>query len=264
MAEPIEIGGGGGGGGEPMSYTLFFYGSVEDALSSTNLLYEKFGYEVGYLGAPTTSWRIASNSTGISSQSVVYNDGAILNNFGTYYLYPAIPCFKEGTKILCQVDGVNTYVEVEKLQKGTLVKTSLSGFKPLVLLGKSVLENPGHEERTENRLYQCSPSEYPELAEDLFITGCHSILVPDITDKQRAETIEKLGKMFVTEKKYRLMACLDERAKPWVSQGAYTIWHFALEHEDTGMNYGVYANGGLLVETCSIQFLKTKSNMEFV
>ena len=85
-----------------------------------------------------------------------------------------------------------------------------------------------------------------------------------VTDKERAATIEKLGKMFVTEKKYRLMACLDERAKPWASEGAYTIWHFALEHADTGLNYGVYANGGLLVETCSIQFLKTKSNMELV
>jgi hypothetical protein len=28
------------------------------------------------------------------------------------------------------------------------------------------------------------------------------------------------------------------------------------------MNYGVYANG-LLVETCSINFLKNKSNMTF-
>ena len=30
------------------------------------------------------------------------------------------------------------------------------------------------------------------------------------------------------------------------------------------MNYGVYANGGLLVETCSINFMKNKSNMVIV
>jgi hypothetical protein len=59
------------------------------------------------------------------------------------------------------------------------------------------------------------------------------------------------------------MACLDERAKPWVSQGAYTIWHFALEHEDTGKNYGVYANG-LLVETTSKRMMKDLSGMELV
>ena len=257
-------GGGGVGEGDPIVYNQFYYGSLEDALSNTTVLYSNVGYEVGYIAAPATSWRIASNSTGSSSQSVVYNDGAVLNNDGNYYLYPNIPCFKEGTKILCQVDGVNTYIEVEKLQKGTLVKTSLNGFKPVVLLGKSVLQNPADEARSENRLYQCSPNEYPELAEDLFITGCHSILVTSVSEKEKAAAIQKLGKMFVTEKKYRLMACLDERAKPWASEGAYTSWHFALEHADTGLNYGVYANGGLLVETCSIQFLKTKSNMELV
>jgi len=41
----------------------------------------------------------------------------------------------------------------------------------------------------------------------------------------------------------------------------FTIWHFALENADDGMNYGVYANGRLLVETCSIRHLKNKSNM---
>jgi len=57
------------------------------------------------------------------------------------------------------------------------------------------------------------------------------------------------------------MAYIDERAEPWNSEGSYTIWHFALENTDDGMNYGVYANGGLLVETCPIRTLKNKSNM---
>jgi hypothetical protein len=83
-----------------------------------------------------------------------------------------------------------------------------------------------------------------------------------MTDKQKEDTIKELGKLFVTDNKYRLMACVDERAEPWNSKGAYTIWHFALENNDITMNYGVYANGGLLVETCSIRFLKTKSNMD--
>ena len=41
----------------------------------------------------------------------------------------------------------------------------------------------------------------------------------------------------------------------------YFMWHFALENENERMNYGVYANGGLLVETCCIYFMKHKSNM---
>ena len=57
------------------------------------------------------------------------------------------------------------------------------------------------------------------------------------------------------------MACVDDRAEPWNSEGTFTIWHIALDHQDEGMNYGIYANGGLLVETCSIRMLKNKSNM---
>ena len=57
------------------------------------------------------------------------------------------------------------------------------------------------------------------------------------------------------------MGCVDERSEPWNSEGTYTIYHFALEHPDEKMNQGVYVNGGLLVETCSIHFLKNKSNM---
>jgi hypothetical protein len=159
------------------------------------------------------------------------------------------------------VGNVEEYIPVEQLTIGTLVKTSLDGYKPIVLIGKGTIQNPGNDERTENRLYKCSPSKYPELKDDLYITGCHSILEFPITDKQKEDTIAHLGELFVTDKKYRLMACVDERAEPWNSENTYTIWHFALEHYDEKMNYGVYANGGLLVETCSIYFLKNKSNM---
>jgi hypothetical protein len=215
-------------------------------------------------GSPTsTSWRVSTNSVGPSPTNIVYANGSTLDGDGDtayYYLYPANPCFLEGSMILCQVEGAETYVPVEKLTKGTLVKTSLHGYKPLVLLGKGSMQNPGTDDRTENRLYKCSPSKYPELTHDLFLTGSHSILVPTLTDKEREETIQHLGKVFVTDKKYRLIACVDERAEPWASEGTYTIWHFALEHENERMNYGVYANG-LLVETCCIKTLKNKSNM---
>ena len=157
--------------------------------------------------------------------------------------------------------GVDQYVPVEQLTTGTLVKTGLNGYKPVVLTGHGVIENPGDDARTKNRLYKCSVSNYPELAHDLYITGCHSILEPQITDAQKEALIGHLGKIFITGDKYRLIACADERAEPWVSKGAYTIWHFALENDNESMNYGVYANGGLLVESCSIHYLKTKSTM---
>ena len=251
---------------EPVGVSVtFYYPSETDALANTNLL-TQFGNYTIFSVSGYNSWRIASTSTGPSSQSIVYNVGDVLLGNGStdvYYLYPAAPCFLEGSTILCKVDNVEKYIPVEQLENGTLVKTSLNGYKPVVLIGKGTIENPGDNERTENRLYKCSTSKYPELKDDLYITGCHSILEFPITEKQKEDTIKHLGKLFVTDKKYRLMACVDERAEPWNSKGTYTVWHFALENSDERMNYGVYANGGLLVETCSINFLKKKSNMVF-
>jgi hypothetical protein len=251
---------------EPVGSPLTYYSTEADALAYTNPIGYGGGFVVGSggpfgPGTGYTSWRLASNSSGSSPQNVVYNNGDTLVADGGYNLYPSIPCFLEGSTILCEVDGVEKYVPVEQLKNGTLVKTILHGYKPVVLIGQGTMENPGNNERIENRLYKCSTSNYPELKEDLYITGCHSILEFPITEKQKEDIIAHLGKLFVTDKKYRLMAYLDERAEPWDSKGIYKIWHFALENPDESMNYGVYANGGLLVETCSIRFLQKKSNM---
>jgi hypothetical protein len=253
---------------EPVGASVtFYYPSETDALNNTNLIISYGSYIVSPVpGYNYNSWRITSTSTGPSQQNRIYNVGdSLTGNYTTdfYYLYPSAPCFLEGSTILCQVDGVEKYVPVEQLKNGTLVKTSLHGYKPVVLVGQGTIENPGNNERTENRLYKCSTSKYPDLKEDLYITGCHSILEFPITEKQKEDTIKHLGQLFVTDKKYRLMACVDERAEPWNSKGTYTIWHFALENHDESMNYGVYANGGLLVETCNIRFLKKMSNMVF-
>lgn len=255
--------------GEPVGSPLSYYPTEADALAYTNVLGYSGSFTVGQggpfgPGGGYTSWRLASNSTGTSSQLATYPNGSVLNNDGGYNLYPAAPCFLEGTQILALVDGVEKYVPVETLRNGSLVKTSRDGYKAVVAIGKGEIKNHGTDERSENRLYKCSPANYPELSEDLYITGCHSILVSDITEVQREATIAHLGKIFVTDKKYRLIACVDEKAEPWNSEGTYTIWHFALENADDRMNYGVYANGGLLVETCSIMYLKNKSNMVIV
>jgi hypothetical protein len=252
---------------EPVGGTIltYYYPSEADALDNTNVL-DYFGSYTIQSVSGYTYWRLASNSNGPSPKNVIYKVGDTLSGNNTmdfYYLYPSAPCFLEGTQILCQVDGKETYVPIEQLKPGSLVKTSLDGYKPIKYIGKGSLQNPGTDERIENRLYKCSPSKYPELKEDLYITGCHSILVDTLNEQERKETKEHLGDIFVTDRKYRLMACVDARAEPCCSEGSYTIWHFALEHEDIKMNYGVYANG-LLVETCSINFMRNKSNLKLL
>jgi hypothetical protein len=82
-------------------------------------------------------------------------------------------------------------------------------------------------------------------------------------EEEREKTIEVNGDTYVTDRKYRLPACADLRASVYEFPGTYTIYHFALDHDDYYMNYGIYANG-LLVETSSKRYMKELSNMELI
>ena len=264
--------------------TIFFYSTYADALAMQNDIYNIGGYRIIgpldnldgeydiFIAAVNgvTEWRLAPTDPNMPTG--VYENGydltAITYDVGIYsiHLYPAnlypgqVPCFLEGTEILCQVDGAEKYLPIERLTPGTLVKTSRDGYKKVVLSGKGPVENPGHEERIEKRLYKCSPENYPELTKDVYLTGRHAILVDNLSPDELEKTMENLGKIYLTDDKCRLLTCIDERAKPWASAGSYTIWNLALEHENEVMNYGVYASG-LLVETCSKNILRTKTNM---
>jgi hypothetical protein len=259
---------------------LLYYNNYNDAINQVNNIGAANGFTVGadiYYGnigqIQNTLWRIASfhDNTGYNTSSVptgVYSNGSYLfplvPNAYQFNLYPATPCFLEGTKVLSLIEGIETFVPIETLRSGDLVKTTHDGYKKVELVGKRDIHNPGNDERIENRLYKCSPSNYHELTEDLYITGCHSILVDNITDEQREKITAHMGKIYITDRKYRLNACLDERAEPWNSEGTYTIWHLALENKDEKMNYGIYVNGGLLVETTSIRFFKNYSNLHVI
>ena len=245
------------------SIPISYYPTQADAISQTNILLASETNTIVSVGG-FTNWRIASNSTGTSLQSTVYSVGDTLVNDGVYYMYPNIPCFLEGTTILCVVNGIERYVPIESIQRGMFVKTSRDGYKMVQVIGRSKINNPGNSQRIKDRLYKCSTMKYPSLTSDLYITGCHSILEFPITEKQREDSIKELGRLFVTDKKYRIMACIDERAEPWNSEGVYTIYHLALENKDDGMNYGVYANGGLLVESCALRTLQNRSNMSLI
>jgi len=248
---------------EPVGYCISYYPTQYDAENNLNIISPTYTYTISMQGG-FTSWRIANTSSGSSDPNSVYNVGDTLVNDGVYNLYPNTTCFLEGTTILCQVNGIEKYVPIESIQKGMFVKTSRDGYKIVQIIGRSKLKNPGNDLRIKDRLYKCSTTKYPSLTSDLYITGYHSILEFPITEKQKEDSIKELGKLYVTDKKYRIMAYIDERAEPWNSEGVYNIYHFALENKDESMNYGVYANGGLLVESCALKNLQRRSNMTLI
>lgn len=177
---------------------------------------------------------------------------------GKYYLPPA--CFKEGSKILT----AKGYIPIEDLRKGDYVRTLKNGFVPIDIIGKREITHSALEERIKDQLYQCSKEQFEELIEPLVITGCHCILVDEfVSEEQKEKTIEVNGKIYSTDDKYRLPACVDERTTVYSVPGNYTIYHIALENENYYGNYGIYANG-LLVESCSKRYLKELAVMELI
>jgi hypothetical protein len=172
-------------------------------------------------------------------------------------------CFLEGTKILCLVDGQETYVPIETISKGTMIKTHIHGYKPIELLGRSKMFNNGDNTRIKDRLYKYTSEKHGDLLEDLIVTGGHSSLVDELSESQK-EATSKFWKIFhKTDDKYRLLACVDENTIPYEEKGSFNIYHISLENEDNSGNYGIYANG-LLVESCCKNFLNSKKHMELI
>jgi hypothetical protein len=187
-------------------------------------------------------------------------DNSVNSIVDMLYINTIFPCFKEGTKILTN----RGYIPIEYLRKGDMVKTHIYGYKPIHMIGKRIIYNHARPEREKHQLYKCTSEHFPEVFEDLVITGCHSILVPDFTGhEQREKSLQVNGDIFITDDKYRLPACVDDRTLVYEKIGPTLIYHLALENDNYYFNYGVYANG-LLVETCSKRYLNELSHMDIV
>ena len=225
----------------------------------TTNVYVVGGTTPKYLGYGYTTYSL-TNANGSSSKPIAVTINATT---GVLSFVLPFPCFLEGTKILCFENNKEVYRPVESLRKGDLVKTIYNGYLPIHKIGTSPMYNPSTDDRISDRLYKCSKENYPALFEDLYITGCHSILVPSLTYLQGLITKASLGKLYVTDKHCRLMAWVDEKAQPYTREGIYNIYHIALENSDYYMNYGIYANG-LLVESCSKRYLTEMSNMRLL
>jgi surface protein len=230
----------------PFSSVVTYDNTVDNVIDFTNLVFSTTGNNLPLV------LKYTAPSGGVGDPV----------DIATYYLnaYPnTIVCFKEDTKILTD----KGYIPIQDLRNGNMVKTLTNDYKPIFMIGKREIYHSALEERIKDQLYKCTKDNYPEIFEDLIITGCHSVLVDNFKGQQRENTSKLLGKIFSTGKKYRLPVCLDEKALVYEKEGVYTVYHLALENENYTWNYGIYANG-LLVESCSKRYLKEMSSMTII
>jgi hypothetical protein len=168
-------------------------------------------------------------------------------NFNTVSnLNPSSPaCFIEGTKILSYLNNKNAYVPIQNLRKGDLVKTHLHGYRKITHIGKNTLKN------NPNKWNECV-CVLPKVNklggfEELKITGAHSILVDNVSIKEKEAQTKLYGNVErKVDGKHLLTAWSSDHFRVLKDNNVYTYYHFVLEHEgDKETRYGVWANGVL-------------------
>jgi hypothetical protein len=174
---------------------------------------------------------------------------------------PPYPCFLKGTMI----ETMKGMIPVEELHPNMFVKTYEHSYVPIKLIGKRTITHDSKKERNKEQLFVCKKELYPGATEDLVVTGCHSLLVKrDFLEKDEEQRIiDANGGIYLTDKLVRLPAVADLQTIIYPEDGDYEIYHFALDHTDDRMNYGIYANG-ILAETCSIRYISEHSGMKLL
>lgn len=234
----------------PVTYSTITMGSQSN-ISGTN---------------PTdTSGNIAINtgtSNGSYSINVLYQDTSLSSyTISTLNLTQLTLCYHADTKILCLIDGDEKYISIKDIEINTKVKTYLHGYKKVILKGMSKLTNNPVEQV--HKLYKLNKNKCDELIEDLYVVGLHSILVDQLTEKQK-EKISKYWKTFLKiDNKYLLMALADERFEPCDNYETNEVYQIILEYENECDRYGIWANG-ILSETMSIHTYRRKNRFQHI
>jgi hypothetical protein len=192
------------------------------------------------------SWFLQTTPVDNSWQSVCYGEFyfVAVSNSGTGNRImtsesPGFTCYLTGTKILCLVDNIETYIPIEDIRKGTLVKAYKHGYLPVKLIGKrNCVNNPTV---AQNCLFKMKTT-------GLCITGGHFILVDELPQDLVAK-YEFYNENHKVEDKYILIACDSELFEPFPDKNEYTIYHLCLESNSVNDHFGIWAEGILSEST---------------
>jgi DNA-binding beta-propeller fold protein YncE len=168
-----------------------------------------------------------------------------------------IGCFLANSKVLTK-DGL---ISIKLLKKGDLVQTFNHGLLPVKFVGKNTFFNRLTEEKINAHLYKLNKNNFPELTEDLFITGGHPLLVDEKDlDEETKKKLLDMDISIITEGKYRVFAMLHPKSELWNEEGYHDIYDIVLENDDPYKNYGIWVNG-LLTESMDEDFFLNYSGM---
>jgi len=209
-----------------VEYWLFF---TNDSTPSAII------FEIYYLLTGGTTWtKVLPTGTG-SSYTITFSESKTPG------------CFVEGTKLLAHVHDKDLYVNIEDLREGDLVNTYLHGKKTIKFIGKGQLKN---DKNQWNNCIRRLPKS-GDMTDDLLVTGAHSILVDELSEKESEGMVTIYGTADrKIDDKTLVLSWVSDKFEAIDDEEDYTYYHLVLENDDTDKRYGIWANG-VLTETQS-------------
>ena len=184
----------------------------------------------------------------------------------TFTYNPNPSCFNEGTKILClNRELQESWIPIENLRKGDLVKTYLHGYRKIELIGKGYGKNIDKNLWNIN-MFIMKKSETNGLLEDLIVTGGHGILVDELNEYKEENDKKFNGSTPKIDDKFILLAGVSKDFIILPEGYEFNYYHLVLEEEcyegsKDDKRYGIWANGILSEIPSKKQFLEAHYEM---
>ena len=221
--------------------------------SGDSYLSAHFGIEADYtdvipsnitLGASTLTY----NADGeIAKNSLISNNGWTINDSG-------FACVHESTDFLCYIDNEEIYINIKDIKPGFLVKTYKEGYVKVKHIFKQKCFNS--KKNTMKKFFVMDKNKNDLLTKDLIITGGHSVLLDNLTEEQYNKMKSSKTKYIKVHDKYKLLAFFNEDFVGKKDKTEETVYLLVLEADDDFKVYGVYVNGGMIIESCGMAICK--------
>jgi hypothetical protein len=162
-------------------------------------------------------------------------------------------CFGDNTLLPIVVKNENkckiVYKKIQEISVGEYVMTEYHGPKKIKYIYHEKIQNVPNGEnqkKLNNKLYLLKKEKFPELIEDLVLTGNHSILVK--LNHLNIQAMTKNPEMYLRNY-YRLETYKNKKAEDYFFDGVFNIYNVILENNNKYVKYPIRING-ILSESC--------------
>ncbi len=231
--------------------------------SSNNTLYSAFGSINSSTSVITTNSNVATQS---GKTFLVYQTGAIQNGSTAFHetynimYFPIsfltissesgntpIICMGEDTLITIFENNIEIDKPIKNLKVGELVKTENNQYIPIKHIYQSYVYNTKNPDgkRKKDKFYLLTKEKFPELKQDLYLTGGHPILVDELSEqelKRQSNFYMKNADKNVGDKKV-LLTFFSDNVLDFEENQVFPIYNIVLENVNGVDRHQIRING---------------------